>query len=95
MLSAWALDGMDLGLGTLAQTDEDLIDPAYVRGIRYSLAVELAGAHGILNELPATVTQIAFSEQDNIRAALVDIDNMRCDNAVLPRKPFYDWINDN
>jgi hypothetical protein len=95
MLSAWALDGMDLGLGALAQTDEDLIDPAYVRGIRYSLAVELAGAHGILNELPATVTQIAVSEQDNIRAALVDIDNMRCDNAVLPRKPFYDWINDN
>jgi hypothetical protein len=95
MLESWALDGMDLGLGTLAQTDEDLVDPAFVKGIRYSLAVELAGAHGILNELPATVIQSADDEQQKIRAALIDIDNLRCDNALLPRNPFYDWINDN
>jgi hypothetical protein len=55
MLQAWALDGMDLGLETLVQTDEDLLDAAFVKGIRYNLAVELAGSHGILNELPGSV----------------------------------------
>jgi hypothetical protein len=95
MLSAWALDGMDLGLGTLVQTDEDLIDTAYVKGIRYSLAVELAGAHGILNELPATVIATAGEQQDLIRSALSDINNMRCDNSLLGPRTSYDWINDN
>jgi hypothetical protein len=95
MLAAWSLDGMDLGLGTLTQNEADMIDVAYVRGIRYALAVELAGAHGILSELPASVTQTADSEQGKIRAALSDIDNLRCDNALIGRKPSYDWINDN
>lgn len=95
MLEAWALDGMALGLNTLVQTDEDMIDAAFVKGIRYSLAVELAGSHGILNELPANVIATADSEQELIRASLADIDNLRCDNALIGRKPFYDWINDN
>ena len=95
MLNAWALDGMDLRLGELFQGDSDLLDPAFVKGIRYSLAVELAGAHGILKELPKTIVAGAESEQDKIRAALADVNNMRCDNALIGRKPFYDWINDN
>src|SRR3954471_16611270 len=74
MLASWALDGMDLGLNTLVQTDEDLIDAAFVKGIRYNLAVELAGAHGILNELPANIVNSAEEEQEKIRAALIDID---------------------
>lgn len=95
MLQAWALDGMDLGLNTLVQTDTDMIDAAFVKGIRYNLAVELAGSHGILNELPATVVGEAESQKELLRAALADIDNLRCDNSLIGRKPFYDWINDN
>lgn len=96
MLAAWALDGMDLGLGTLIQGQEDVFDPAYVKGIRYSLALELAGSHGILNELPETVIRTAGSEQENIRASLIDIDNLRCDNSFFTnRGSSYDWINDN
>jgi hypothetical protein len=91
MLSAWALDGMDLGLATLVQTDTDLFDPAYVKGVRYSLAVELAGAHGILNELPATVIQGASEQQDYIRAALADVDNLRADNALIGRRYGFDY----
>jgi hypothetical protein len=70
MLAAWALDGMDLGLETLVQTDEDLIDAAFVKGIRYNLAVELAGSHGILNELPGSVVNEAETQKELIRAAL-------------------------
>lgn len=95
MLEAWALDGMDTGLSGLRQTDADLIDAAYVKGIRYSLAVELAGAHGILSELPATVVQEADNQKALIRAALSDIDNLRCDNALIGRKPFYGGVYDN
>lgn len=83
MLQAWTLDGMDLGLSALETSDEDLLDPAYIRGIRYSLAVELASAHGILNELPDYVVGLADSEQDKIRAALADIDYARVDPALL------------
>lgn len=86
MLAAWALDGMDMGLGTLVQTDENLIDDAFVKGIRYNLAVELAGSHGILSELPASVAVEAEAQKELIRAALSDIDNLRCDNALLPSR---------
>lgn len=85
MLESWALDGMDMGMGTLLVTDEDLWDASFVRGIRYSLAVELAAAHGLLNELPAHVPVTAESEQGKIRAALADIDYARCDKALLWR----------
>jgi hypothetical protein len=52
-----------------------------VKGIRYNLAVELAGAHGILNEL-AGERQRRPRAAGAIRAALIDIDNLRCDNAL-------------
>lgn len=94
MLEAWALDGMDMGLGTLVQTDDGMIDAAFVKGVRYNLAVELAGAHGIFNELPASVIAEAETQKELIRAALSDIDNMRCDTALLPQRQFYDWVND-
>jgi hypothetical protein len=86
---------MDLGLETLVQTDVDLLDAAFVKGIRYNLAVELAGSHGILNELPGSVVGEAETQKELIRAALADVNNLRCDNALIGRKPFYDWINDN
>ncbi len=95
MLEAWALDGMDMGLGTLVQTDDNMIDAAFVKCIRYNLAVELAGSHGILNELPANISIEAETQKELLRAALSDIDNLRCDNALIGRQPFYDWINDN
>jgi hypothetical protein len=79
---------MDLGLETLVQTDEDLLDAAFVKGIRYNLAVELAGSHGILNELPGSVVGEAETQKELIRAALADVNNLRCDNALIGRKPF-------
>ena len=91
MLESWALDGMDMGMGTLLVTDEDLWDASFVRGIRYSLAVELAAAHGILNELPAHVPVTAEGEQGKIRAALADIDYARCDTALLWKRRGYDF----
>lgn len=89
MLSAWAIDGMDMGLNTLSQTDADLLDAGFVKGIRYNLAVELAGAHGILNELPQSVIIEAETQKGLIRAALVDVDYSRIDRALLPRPRGY------
>ena len=91
MLSAWALDGMDLGLGTLVQTDANMIDDAFVKGVRYNLSVELAGSHGILSELPANIIATAEEQKELIRAALSDIDNLRCDNALLDPRPWFNW----
>jgi hypothetical protein len=86
MLFSWALDGMDLGWQTAVQTDNVLVDDAYIKGIRYGLAVELAGAHGILNELPRSVIETADNEQAKIRAALFEVDNLRADDGLLRRK---------
>ena len=83
MLFSWALDGLDLGWQTATQGETVLVDDAYLRGIRYSLAVDLAGAHGILNELPKSVLATADEEQAKIRAALFEVDNLRSDDALL------------
>jgi hypothetical protein len=81
MLFAWALDGMDLGHSEVVSSDTLLVDDAYLRGIRYSLAVEMAAEKG--TEIAATVPVIAMDEQGKIRAALCDIDEMRVDSALL------------
>jgi hypothetical protein len=91
MLASWAIDGMDLGLSTLIQTDDVLVDDSYMRGIRYSLAVELAGEHGLLSELPASVIATADTEMGKIRAALVDIDYLRADNSLLRLPKWFDY----
>jgi hypothetical protein len=90
MVAAWAIDGMDLGVAAMIQGQDVLVDEAYMRGLRYNLAVELAGAYGILNELPKSVSDLADSEQGKIRAALCDIDNLRCDDALIGRRYGFD-----
>ena len=82
MLHAWALDGMDLAHSTVTHADTLFVDDAYVKGVKYSLAVEMAEEKGtdITNRVPI----IALEEQARIRAALCDIDTLRMDDAIIP-----------
>jgi hypothetical protein len=95
MLQSAAIGGMDLGLPTLVQSDTVNTDAAFIKGIRYNLAVELAGAHGILNELPPIVIQTAAAEQDKIREQLTTISDLRCDRSLLKRSTGYDFTDGN
>ena len=86
MIASWALDGMDLGLAEMVLGEDVLVDDAYIKGLRYNLAVELANEHGIAAELPAYVVQSAEDQKDKIRAALIDVDNLRIDDALIGRR---------
>lgn len=85
MLTAWALEGMDVGHDiTAVQNDTLLVDDAYLKAIRYCLAVELS----VEFNTPITpgVVQIALAEKDNVRAALSDIELLACDPAIAHRR---------
>jgi hypothetical protein len=81
MLHAWALDGMDLGHSTATANDTLFVDEAYVKGIKYSLAVEMAEEKG--TDISNRAVAIAIEEQGRIRAALCDIDTLRMDDAIV------------
>ena len=80
MLHAWANDGMDLAHSTVGHADTLFVDDAYVKGIKYSLAVEMAEEKG--TDISNRVIGIALEEQSRIRAALCDIDTLRMDDAI-------------
>jgi hypothetical protein len=81
MLFSWGIDGLDLGWQTAAQFDDLLVDDAYVKAIRYSLAVELAAE--FKRDLNPAVAAIAIDEMEKVRAALSDIDVQRLDPLVV------------
>jgi hypothetical protein len=82
MLFAWALDGMDVGhASVVVSTDTLLIDDAYLKGVKYNLAVEIAQEGG--TELMPGVPLIAEDEKGRIRASLCDIDVLSADKALL------------
>ncbi len=83
MLFSWATNGMDIGHQTVERESPMLVDDAFLKGIRYCLAVELTNEYGMPAD-PVTV-QIALDEQANIRAALIDIDTLQCDDALVSR----------
>jgi hypothetical protein len=84
MLEAWKIDDMDLGQPTLTAGATFYIDDAFLKGIRYSLAAEIA--EETYGEVPGNVARIAFDEQRRIRAAMWEIDNLRVDDALLSRE---------
>lgn len=90
MLHAWALDGMDLGHSTVAHSDTLYVDDAYVKGIKYSLAVEMAEEKG--TDISNRAVAIAIEEQNRIRAALCDIDVLTLDDAIVPSSETFNHI---
>lgn len=88
LMHSLALDGMDMGHTTQVSTDTLLIDEAYVKGVKYLLAVEMSIEGG--SELMPGAAAIAIDEQGKIRAALCDIDEMRVDEALLGPKLTFD-----
>ena len=87
MLFAWAMDGMDLGHSTATSNDTLYVDEAFVKGVKYSLAVEMAEEKG--TEVSNRTVVIAIEEQGRIRAALSDIDIQTMDDAIVrPRHVF-------
>jgi hypothetical protein len=90
MLHAWAIDGMDLGHATVAANDSLYVDDAYVKGVKYSLAVEMAEEKG--TDISNRAVAIALEEQGRIRAALCDIDIMRMDDAIVSTKTAFNHL---
>lgn len=86
MMNSWGIDDLDLGWVDVAQTDIIRVDDAFLKGIRYSLAVELASEHGLEDTLSPLTVQIALNEQENIREALFEVDTLRLDDALLWNK---------
>lgn len=90
MLFAWALDGLDLGHSEVTAADTLYVDSAYIRAIRYSLAIELSIEHG--TQLMPGVSQGAEMERDRVRTALSDINVLACDNAVIGSRAVFNPI---
>lgn len=90
MLFAWALDGMDLGHSEVTSADTLYIDAAFIRAVRYSLAIELALEHG--TQLMPGVAQGAEMERDRVRTALADINILEVDDALKHPQVTFNWI---
>lgn len=93
MLNSWAIDGLDLGWVDVEQTDIVRVDDAYLKGIKYCLAVDIAGEHGLEDILSAITIQVALSEKENIRSSLFEVDNLRIDNALLHGNTGFSFTN--
>ncbi len=91
MLSAWALDGIDLEQAELADADEPTFDAAYLKGVKYNLAVEMAS--GPFNvQVTQGVVSTAIDQKSLIRTALFTISDMTFDDAPITfttNSPYY------
>lgn len=80
MLFSWPNEGMDVGHVLSAAADTLYVDDAFLKAIRYALAVEILAEKGF--DVPASIAIIATEEKDKVRNALVDIDTLRADCAL-------------
>jgi hypothetical protein len=88
MLAAWAIDSMDLRQPTLVRTDTIFIDPAHLKCVIDSLAIELAVDHGLESTLSQGMLAGAELGRNRLRAALFEIDDLIMDTAQRPAAPF-------
>lgn len=91
MLTAWALEGMDVGHDiTATQNDNLYVDDAYIKAVRYALAVELSAEFN--TPVTPAVVQIAIFEKENVRAALADINLLACDEAITGGRAVFNSV---
>lgn len=69
--------------------------PAYLRALRYNLAVELATEFSGNPALYPAVEKIAFRSKAKIKAMNTVTPRMQCDEALIdPRGGLYNWLTD-
>lgn len=84
MLHGWAKDGVDLGHITLGLADAHKTHDSWLEGIRYNLAVRLAGEYGM--PVPPYVAQQAARAFSAFQAHTLEFsDDLRVDRALDPR----------
>ncbi len=79
MLAAWAIEGLDIEAGALTLDTTPTFDDAYLKGVKYNLAVDLAGGPFRAEVSPRAV-QIAGEQKTFIRDALLVITELTFDN---------------
>ena len=84
MLHGWAKQGVDLGHITLALADSHKTHDSWLEGIRYNLALRLAGEFG--KPIPPYIAAQASATFSAFQAhALEFTDDMQVDRALDPR----------
>lgn len=87
MLAAWNIDGVPLNHETLTVDAEMVVPDDHLKAIKNNLAVDLAGQFG------AAVPQRVAMDADNglslLRALYLDLDPLRIDRALEPRRWWY------
>jgi len=67
--------------------------PAYLKALRYSLAVDLAPEFGV--QVPAIVAQQASESRAKVKSINIPLIGLRCDPAVVNNGSLvYNWISD-
>lgn len=84
MLFAWVNEGVDLGHSTVAQADDLIVHDTSLEGVRYNLAVRLAGEYGFT--LPARVMDRADKTFRALQGVTLEVDDdLHTDRALHPR----------
>lgn len=77
MLAEWKIDGIDLGLSTLAASSTVSVDDAYIRAIRYNLAEDICEDYG--QPVPPNVARRAELGRRILTAAKFTINDVTFD----------------
>lgn len=89
MIAEWASDGLDLGLSELTANDVIDVDAAYMRGIRYSLAEDIAAEYGV--QVPPEVSRRADRGRQVILASLFTVADLTRDPGMPTRNLANDY----
>lgn len=73
-------------------TTDETFPPAYLRALRFNLAVDLASEFGL--DVPPLVAQTAIQSKASIKSFNTYPLDLRCDDAITVRGGRYNWISD-
>lgn len=91
MVAQWKVDGIDLGLATLAQADTIYVVPAHLQALEFNLAGRMAIFYGV--ELSPAIVALAADGERVLRNSLFEIDHLRSDAAFTNRPTDFDFTN--
>jgi hypothetical protein len=68
--------------------------PAYLKALRYNLAIELAPEFGV-DQIPPSVIAMAASSKEKLYEMNLPLMDLRCDPMLVnPRNALYNWLSD-